>query len=95
MEVNRTDVITANADAFPIGAETFKGSELLGLIQQRAGNVPGELFEQGVPCQMLSVAAGGGFREGRLRITLDFIPGLSPIPQPQPQTGAQPATQAG
>jgi hypothetical protein len=92
MQINLNDVLSVDEDALPLGAETLKANTVLSAIAQRAGNFPPELFgEKGIDCQLLSTANGGGFRQGRLRIVLDFQPTPPGTPT---QLGAQAKPQA-
>lgn len=67
-----------------IKAQTFKISEYVETLKYNSlasFKMPGEWFEQGVPCNYLK-ASGGGWQKGKLRLRLEFVPDEPAVAEP-------------
>ena len=42
-------------------------------------------FGDGVECELVDVSAGGGWKKGKIRLRLEFVP-EEPEPEPEPET---------
>lgn len=92
MNINDHDVVSMDAAKSLIGLETFKVGQLPAGLKERWGTNAIEqwLSSEGIDCEMLG-EAGGGWRKGKIRFRLEFIPEVSNavIPPPPPRSISQ------
>jgi KGK domain len=72
-----SDVVTVPKQKSPLNASSFKVSEmsayLAGILVSHIRKDLTEWDEPGIGCEVLQVS-GGGWRKGKVRISLEFIP---------------------
>ncbi|TAF09394.1 MAG: hypothetical protein EAZ77_05125 [Nostocales cyanobacterium] len=72
-----SDVVTLPKEKSPLGASSFKVSEMSAFLAATIRNYINKNLtgwdEAGIECEILQVS-GGGWRKGRVRISLEFIP---------------------
>ena len=74
MDLDKDDVVTSPGSFTFKGGNTLKISELYEAINNYVGQDSFLWFcEPGVPCRVLRVE-GGGWKTGRMRFRLEFIP---------------------
>ncbi|MBW4480342.1 MAG: hypothetical protein KME54_26770 [Tolypothrix brevis GSE-NOS-MK-07-07A] len=84
MSLNKDDVVTVQKDLSFVGASTFTveeaGGKLAEFVQYKANIAAKVWMGDGVRCRVLQ-AGSGGWKEGRVRISLEFIPDEEEVEQ--------------
>lgn len=87
-ELSDDDVLswTAASNLNLVGTTTFKVATLRNVIKDRfisqTGNQNGvNWLETGISCELVDVSAGGGWKKGKIRLHLEFVPDE---PEPSP-----------
>ncbi len=87
-KINEHDVISMDAAKSLIGLEVFKANQLPAGLKERWGtNAIEQWLNEGIDCEVLG-ETGGGWRKGKIRFRLEFIPETSnaPVPPPPPRS---------
>ncbi len=74
IEPQDNDVISMNQDLSLIKFGTFKVSQLRQDIERRVGALSSEWLGEGANCEFLEPLAGDGWRKGKIRLRLEFVP---------------------
>jgi hypothetical protein len=82
IELNDDDVVSLARYLSLIETETFKAGQLKRGVQDRLRNAitdqsrkfVDDWFGHGVPCETLKANGGDGWKKGKVRIRLEFVP---------------------
>jgi hypothetical protein len=84
VSLNKDDVVTVEKKLSFLGASTFTveeaGGKLAEFVESRANIAAKVWMGDGVRCRVLQVGSGG-WKEGRVRISLEFIPDEEEVEQ--------------
>lgn len=79
LDLDNTDVVTMNPNGSFTETSTFQAFELRDAITKHLGKFR-QWFDYGMECKVLR-ASGGGWKKGKLRLRLEFIPD---VPEKKP-----------
>ncbi|NET03064.1 MAG: hypothetical protein F6K61_21465 [Sphaerospermopsis sp. SIO1G1] len=93
IRLNQDDVVSMPEDDNPFEASTLKASEVYKEVREDISGSLEELTQSGMKCEVLQTT-GRGWRKGKLKFSLEFIPDEPEPAQTQNTESSPPAKDA-